>query len=291
MFLKFLFIFFLIVIHPQLAFAGAAVQRARHIEQQQEAYKEAVRQQMIQQRQQQEMQAYQQAVEQKRASIQQAYRQAYQEAVQNQVRQQQQAYVDRYEDALTAKANQERQAYQQALQQKAYQQATYQRSAYEQAALQAQAQQAYHIAAQRQVVQQQAIAYGGTLHVNNQYYEIPEEPQDVADINQIIAELDITSEIWPLIMDIEPKMMIIEHYIKRFAKQGVVIRKDPAAYVQMIDSMILGNAEMLKTPFENILKVSAIAEYDFDNGQDKDRMARQVLGETVYQENRKRLGR
>jgi hypothetical protein len=227
--------------------------------------------------------------------MQQAYRQAYQNAVEDKTRQQQQAYVSRYEDALIQKTNQERQVYQQALQQRAYQEAAYQKAAYEQAAMQAQTQQqAYQYAAQKkayqQAAQQQAIV-SGVANVAYPYPDIPEEPQDVVDINQIITELDITSEIWPLIMDAEPKVMIIDHYIKRFAQQRTSIRKEPAFYVQMIDSMILGNPEMLKTSLENILKVAAIAEYDFDNGQDKDRMARQILGEAVYQENRKRLGR
>jgi hypothetical protein len=37
------------------------------------------------------------------------------------------------------------------------------------------------------------------------------------------------------------------------------------------------------------LQILAITEYDFDNGMDKDALAKQVLGEAGYEENKKRI--
>ena len=42
-------------------------------------------------------------------------------------------------------------------------------------------------------------------------------------------------------------------------------------------------------PFEQLLQTVAVVEYDFDNGQDKDAMAKKVLGEQGYLKNKQRL--
>ena len=46
---------------------------------------------------------------------------------------------------------------------------------------------------------------------------------------------------------------------------------------------------MLERPFGELLQILAIVDYDFDNGMDKDRLAKQVLGEVGYDENKKRF--
>ena len=45
----------------------------------------------------------------------------------------------------------------------------------------------------------------------------------------------------------------------------------------------------LDAPFMNVLSYAAIVEYDFDNGEDKDALARKVLGEEQFTSNRRRL--
>ena len=66
-------------------------------------------------------------------------------------------------------------------------------------------------------------------------------------------------------------------------------RQRPTEADREIREMADGNGAMLKNPFKDILRLVAIMEYDFDNGQDKDEMARRILGEKVYQENKKRI--
>ncbi|MBP7162845.1 MAG: hypothetical protein KBB26_04860, partial [Candidatus Omnitrophica bacterium] len=62
-------------------------------------------------------------------------------------------------------------------------------------------------------------------------------------------------------------------------------------YVGLIDSMSRESPDMLTQPFDRVLQIVAIDEYDYENGQDKDMLAYQILGskEAVIQ-NRQRLG-
>jgi len=59
----------------------------------------------------------------------------------------------------------------------------------------------------------------------------------------------------------------------------------------MIDKMSQDNPELLNNPLKDILKIAAIIEYDFNNGTNKDLMAKKVLGEAAYKKNKNRLGR
>lgn len=115
------------------------------------------------------------------------------------------------------------------------------------------------------------------------------EVQEIVELNQLLAAFATSSEAWPLIIDTSAKEMVMAHYIDQFRQQGITIQNPPALYVNAIDTMSESDREMLKQPFENILRVIAIIEYDFDNGQDKNKMALQILGEKGFQENKERL--
>jgi len=79
-------------------------------------------------------------------------------------------------------------------------------------------------------------------------------------------------------------------YIKWYEKQGVNIRKSVSEYIVLIDNVAQSNPDILATPFRDLFKIVAIIEYDFDNGMNKDALARKVLGETEFQKNKQRLG-
>ena len=70
-----------------------------------------------------------------------------------------------------------------------------------------------------------------------------------------------------------------------------MINQPPAHYVKLIDDMAAHNPDLLKQPFDAVLRFMAIMEYDYNNGMDQDQLARQVLGDTLYYQNKKRLGR
>jgi len=117
-----------------------------------------------------------------------------------------------------------------------------------------------------------------------------DEVRDIVTLDQFLDSLKDSSRNWALIIDPEAKQAVVEHYIRQYESRGIVISKPAVQYASMIDAMSEETPHMLDQPFERILQVTAIVEYDFDNGQNKDAMALQILGEEGYRHNRERLG-
>jgi len=119
------------------------------------------------------------------------------------------------------------------------------------------------------------------------------EPQDTkpVDISSLIDSLYTSGKAWPTISNQQAKTAIVAHFINEYKKRGITISKPPEYYVSVIDNITSRNARLLSGPFNNVLEVVTIIEYDFDNGQDKDLMVKKVLGEEGYIRNKKRLGR
>ena len=115
--------------------------------------------------------------------------------------------------------------------------------------------------------------------------------KEVVDLAEVWKKLDKKSTVWTLLIDNQAKVLTVSEYIDRFHKQGVKISAPPMHYVQMIDQIIQSNPQLLNRPLAELIQISAIVDYDFDNGMDKDDLARKVLGDAGFEENKKRFGR
>ena len=114
---------------------------------------------------------------------------------------------------------------------------------------------------------------------------------EIADLNDVLISLKRSARDWPLIIDMPAKEMVISYFIDQYRQQKVQIRKAPQYYATMIDEMSAQTPQMLEPPFDQILRIVATLEYDFDNGQNKDAMVRQILGsQDAMLKNRQRLG-
>ena len=112
----------------------------------------------------------------------------------------------------------------------------------------------------------------------------------IVKLREIWKGLETSSEAWILIIDSEPKRVTVENYIQIYAKKGIIIRRNPQYYVDIIDDMVKTNVSMLKNPFSSVLRLVAIIEYDFDNGENPDILVKQLLGEEGHLRNKERLG-
>ncbi len=117
----------------------------------------------------------------------------------------------------------------------------------------------------------------------------PDEVKAVATLDEVVASLSVSGRDWRLLLDPREKALVVAAFIDRFREQGVIIRKPPSLYVGMIDQMAAQTPEMLDRPFPGILQVMAVIEYDFDNGEDKDAMARRILDPEAFTRNKQRL--
>lgn len=121
--------------------------------------------------------------------------------------------------------------------------------------------------------------------------ESPAAPSEetVVAIEDLWSALDQGSLAWQKIVDADIKRLTVAEYMDRFRKLGIKISRSPGEYVETIDSMASQNPGFLQAPFMSVLSYAAIVEYDFDNGGNKDEMARKVLGEENFLANKKRL--
>lgn len=119
----------------------------------------------------------------------------------------------------------------------------------------------------------------------------PEEAQAEASFAEVLATFEESSQTWTLIIDPQPKLGVVEYYVHQFQEQGITIQQPAGHYVELIDGAAQASPEMLDQPMANVLRVLAILEYDFDNGQNKDALALKILGtQQAVAENKKRLG-
>lgn len=116
-----------------------------------------------------------------------------------------------------------------------------------------------------------------------------EQAETVVDIQDLWDALDVSGASWAQIVDKEIKVLTVSEYIDRFRKMKIRISRPPGHYVGLIDALGEQMEGFLSAPFANVLSYAAIMEYDFDNGTDKDALARQVLGSEQFESNRKRV--
>ena len=114
--------------------------------------------------------------------------------------------------------------------------------------------------------------------------------QDVVDIEDLWKTFETTSENWPLILDPQAKVLTVDRWIHQYQEKGITISKPPLFYSQIIDGISQQNPSLLNQPFDKLLQFMAIVEYDFDNGTDRDQLAKKFLGEQAWKSNRHRLG-
>lgn len=69
-------------------------------------------------------------------------------------------------------------------------------------------------------------------------------------------------------------------------QQSITISKPASFYVGMLDGMVQG--DNMPDNLLSALTIASIMEYDYDNGQDKDELARRTLGPQLYESNKQR---
>lgn len=114
-------------------------------------------------------------------------------------------------------------------------------------------------------------------------------PTSHVSVEDFWQALQASSKPWKQIVKPEDKAMVVSHYIDAYRKRGTKIRKPPEHYAMFIDQVIKENPSLLSFPFDRVLESVAIMEYDFDNGSDKDLLAKRVLGNDGFKLNKERL--
>jgi len=127
--------------------------------------------------------------------------------------------------------------------------------------------------------------------VTDEYGSVVEEPVIVDSVafNQAMSALVTSSAPW-LSLDSNLKTRAVDVMINLYkVRENAAILNSSKFYVQKIDESLSQDRDLASVPFPQLIKILAVMEYDFYNGQDKDELARQILGDRLYESNKKRL--
>jgi len=115
-------------------------------------------------------------------------------------------------------------------------------------------------------------------------------PPASENLPAILQQLNNNLETWDSVGQAD-RVAAVDAIVKLFqARENVAILNSPEFYSQRIDEYLAGNPTMRSLTLPTLVKIASVMEYDFYNGQNKDDLAKQVLGDQLYEQNRRRLG-
>ena len=120
--------------------------------------------------------------------------------------------------------------------------------------------------------------------------QVLESDEPITEITgeKLSTLLQKSSTVWPNIIDWEVKEAIVKNYIRLYKSQGTTLNLPAAHYIVFVETLLKQNPNMLQIPFYRLMMIAAVMEYDFNNGVDKDQLAKKILGEQGYLANKKR---
>ncbi len=105
------------------------------------------------------------------------------------------------------------------------------------------------------------------------------------------GEPPFTGNDWVKLRKLE-KVQEVKASIKALRTQGVIVKLDPIFYCKRLDRVYVKHPNLKKEEVAKTLKTSMIMEYDWEEkGVDKETLAKQWLGEELYQKNKARRER
>ena len=102
------------------------------------------------------------------------------------------------------------------------------------------------------------------------------------DFPKMMNALSESLTIWPSLSQDNKKKSVEAAMLLFRDRQNSAIMRPADFYVAQIDQGLNTNPQLKKADILSILKMMAVMEYDFYNGQNKDALAKEVLGEQMY---------
>lgn len=110
-------------------------------------------------------------------------------------------------------------------------------------------------------------------------------PANLAQIPfpQMMGALSQNLTLWSLLTP-ENKLKAVEAAIVYYRdRQNIAILQPAELYVDQINQGLGANPALQGSDIMATMKMMAVMQYDFYNGQDKDQLAKEVLGEKLYE--------
>ncbi|MCM8774746.1 MAG: hypothetical protein NC930_00080 [Candidatus Omnitrophica bacterium] len=118
----------------------------------------------------------------------------------------------------------------------------------------------------------------------------PKEPVS-PNLPYIIAQLNLNMLSWQDVRRVD-QVAAVQEMIRLFKeRENSAILNSAEFYTDRINEMITANPTVKNVTLPTLVKIVAVMEYDFYNGQNKEDLAQQILGPQLYEQNKIRLGR
>ena len=105
---------------------------------------------------------------------------------------------------------------------------------------------------------------------------------------QMMNQLSVNCALWGQ-LSAENKKKAVDAVIQYYKiRDNIAILGLPDFYVQKVNETLAGDPGVANLDLPRVIKILAVMEYDFYNGQNKDELAKQTLGEKMYESNRLR---
>jgi len=104
----------------------------------------------------------------------------------------------------------------------------------------------------------------------------------------MMNQLSRNMSVWSQLSRDEKKQAIGAVIAIYKSRDNVAILNTPDFYISRVDETLAGDPAVMNIDILTMLRILAIMDYDYYNGQNKDTLARQTLGDKAFSENQTR---
>ncbi len=104
----------------------------------------------------------------------------------------------------------------------------------------------------------------------------------------MMNQLSQNMALWDKMSADEKKQAVTAVVMVYRNRDNIAILNTPDFYVDRISETLLTNPTVSNMDIMTMLRILAVMEYDFYNGENKDELARRILGDKAYAENQLR---
>lgn len=105
---------------------------------------------------------------------------------------------------------------------------------------------------------------------------------------EMMNQLGQNMGVWSSMSKDEKKAAVDAIISLNKTRENVAILNGADFYINKIDDTLKNNPPVVALNVMTLVRILAIMDYDYYNGQNKDELARQTLGEKAYKENQQR---
>lgn len=130
-----------------------------------------------------------------------------------------------------------------------------------------------------------AIIFMATACSKSEESQQPPAPKPILNdmmYKQVFTELLLSSKNWAKIPEGDKTKAVQEIMNLYQERENSAMLKPADFYVKKIDDAATLGTFPIDAPLPTLIKFFAVMEYDFYNGQDKDELAKTVLGDKIY---------